>query len=116
MKEILIYKFQEGVFYSKLICEKDGQQTEIDSRTSDAIAIGVRFNAPIYTLGIILDEVGGAENATDDTFDFDEEEEEEEEERGDNDEDDDEKIAVAPAAVDAAWARTIIWWVKGGRT
>ena len=76
VKEILIYKFFEGVFYSKLICEKDGQQTEIDSRTSDAIAIGVRFNAPIYTLGIILDEVGGAENATDDTFDFDEDEEE----------------------------------------
>jgi bifunctional DNase/RNase len=75
VKEILIYKFFEGVFYSKLICEKDGQQTEIDSRTSDAIAIGVRFNAPIYTLGIILDEVGGAENATDDTFDFDEDDE-----------------------------------------
>jgi bifunctional DNase/RNase len=75
VKEILIYKFYEGVFYSKLICEKDGQQTEIDSRTSDAIAIGVRFNAPIYTLGIILDEVGGAENATDDTFDFDEDDE-----------------------------------------
>ncbi len=75
VKEILIYKFHEGVFYSKLICEKDGQQSEIDSRTSDAIAIGVRFNAPIYTLGKILDEVGGAENAMDDTFDFDEEEE-----------------------------------------
>ena len=75
VKEILIYKFHEGVFYSKLICEKDGQQSEIDSRTSDAIAIGVRFNAPIYTLGKILDEVGGAENATDDTFDFDEEDE-----------------------------------------
>ena len=43
VKEILIYKFFEGVFYSKLICEKDGQQTEIDSRTSDAIAIGVRW-------------------------------------------------------------------------
>lgn len=75
VKEILIYKFHEGVFYSKLICEKDGQQSEIDSRTSDAIAIGVRFNAPIYTLGKILDEVGGAENTTDDTFDFDDEEE-----------------------------------------
>jgi bifunctional DNase/RNase len=75
VKEILIYKFHEGVFYSKLICEKDGQQSEIDSRTSDAIAIGVRFNAPIFTLGKILDEVGGAENATDDSFDFDEEEE-----------------------------------------
>jgi bifunctional DNase/RNase len=73
VKEILIYKFHEGVFYSKLICEKEGQQSEIDSRTSDAIAIGVRFNAPIYTLGKILDEVGGAENSTDDSFDFDEE-------------------------------------------
>jgi bifunctional DNase/RNase len=75
VKEILIYKFHEGVFYSKLICEKDGQQSEIDSRTSDAIAIGVRFNAPIYTLGKILDEVGGAENATDDSFDFEDEDE-----------------------------------------
>jgi bifunctional DNase/RNase len=75
VKEILIYKFHEGVFYSKLICEKDGQQSEIDSRTSDAIAIGVRFNAPIFTLGKILDEVGGAENANDDSFDFDEEDE-----------------------------------------
>lgn len=76
VKEILIYKFHEGVFYSKLICERDGQQTEIDSRTSDAIAIGVRFNAPIYTLGQILDEVGGAENDTNEAFDFDEDEEE----------------------------------------
>jgi bifunctional DNase/RNase len=75
VKEILIYKFYEGVFYSKLICERDGQQTEIDSRTSDAIAIGVRFNAPIYTLGQILDEVGGAENDTNESFDFDEDEE-----------------------------------------
>ena len=73
VKEVLIYKFHEGVFHSKLICEKDGQQSEIDSRTSDAIAIGVRFNAPIFTLGKILDEVGGAENANDDTFDFEDE-------------------------------------------
>ena len=75
VKEIIIYKFHEGVFHSKLICERDGQQTEIDSRTSDAIAIGVRFNAPIFTLGKILDEVGGAENAHDDTFDFEVEDE-----------------------------------------
>ena len=75
IKEILIYKFHEGVFHSKLICEKDGQQSEIDSRTSDAIAIGVRFNAPIFTLGKILDEVGGAENANEDTFDFEDEDE-----------------------------------------
>ena len=75
VKEIIIYKFHEGVFHSKLICERDGQQTEIDSRTSDAIAIGVRFNAPIFTLGKILDEVGGAETDTNDSFDFDEEDE-----------------------------------------
>lgn len=75
VKEILIYKFHEGVFYSKLICEKDGQLTEIDSRTSDAIAIGVRFNAPIFTLAQILDDVGGAENDGNESFDFDEDEE-----------------------------------------
>jgi bifunctional DNase/RNase len=74
VKEVLIYKFQEGIFYAKLICERDGQLTEIDSRTSDAIAIGVRFNAPIFTLSKVLEDVGGAENANDDTFDFDEDE------------------------------------------
>lgn len=74
VKEILIYKFQEGIFYAKLICERDGQLTEIDSRTSDAIAIGVRFNAPIYTLSKVLEDVGGAENANEDSFDFEEEE------------------------------------------
>jgi len=61
--EVLIYKLEEGIFYSKLICEKDGETTEIDARTSDAIAIGVRFECPIYTseyilasAGILLDE------------------------------------------------------------
>jgi len=72
VREILIYKFHEGVFYSKIICEKDNTITEIDSRTSDAIAIGVRFNAPIYTLSTILEEVGGTEDLE---LDFDEEEE-----------------------------------------
>ena len=62
VREILIYKFHEGVFYSKIICEKDNAITEIDSRTSDAIAVGVRFNAPIFTLSTILDEVGGSED------------------------------------------------------
>ena len=61
--EVIIYKLEEGIFYSKLICEKDGKQTELDARTSDAIAIGVRFNCQIYTsedilssAGILLDE------------------------------------------------------------
>jgi len=58
IKEVLIYKFEEGVFYSKLICEKDGAISEIDSRTSDAIAVGVRFNSPIFTLSNVLDDAG----------------------------------------------------------
>jgi bifunctional DNase/RNase len=72
VREILIYKFHEGVFYSKIICEKENAITEIDSRTSDAIAVGVRFNAPIFTLSSILEEVGGTEDLD---LDFDEEDE-----------------------------------------
>ena len=73
VREILIYKFHEGVFYSKIICEKDNAITEIDSRTSDAIAVGVRFNAPIFTLSNVLEEVGGSEDLD---FDFDEDDDE----------------------------------------
>lgn len=63
VKEILIYKFLEGVFYAKIICEKEGLITEIDSRTSDAIAVGVRFNAPIYTYSEVLDEVDSSDES-----------------------------------------------------
>lgn len=63
VKEVFIYKLHEGIFFSKIICERDGQTEEIDARTSDAIAIGIRFNCPIFTsesilstAGIILDE------------------------------------------------------------
>lgn len=58
IKEVLIYKFVEGVFYAKLICEKDGTLSEIDSRTSDAIAVGVRFNSPIFTFANVLEDAG----------------------------------------------------------
>jgi len=58
VKEVVIYNLVEGIFYSKLICEKDGMTTEIDARTSDAIAIGVRFNCPIYTFESILSSAG----------------------------------------------------------
>ena len=61
--EVVIYNLVEGVFYAKIICSKDGKFSEIDARTSDAIAIGVRFKCPIYTFenilstaGILLDE------------------------------------------------------------
>lgn len=63
VNEVVIYNLNEGIFYAKLVCEKDGQITEIDARTSDAIALGVRFKCPIYTFenilasaGILLDE------------------------------------------------------------
>ncbi len=58
--EIIIYKFQEGVFYSKIVCEHQGKFSEIDSRTSDAVAIGMRIPIPIYTYDTILQEVGGS--------------------------------------------------------
>lgn len=56
--EVIIYNLHEGIFYAKLICEKDGFTSEIDARTSDAIAIGVRFKCPIYTFESILSSAG----------------------------------------------------------
>ncbi len=58
VKEVVIYNLQEGIFYAKLVCEKDGQLTDIDARTSDAIALGVRFKSPIYTFESILSSAG----------------------------------------------------------
>ncbi|MCD6178285.1 MAG: bifunctional nuclease family protein [Bacteroidales bacterium] len=58
IKEVVINKFQEGIFYSILVCEKDGETVELDSRTSDAVAIALRFNSPIYTYESIMS-VGG---------------------------------------------------------
>jgi uncharacterized protein len=58
VKEIIIYKLVEGIFYAKIVCEKDGFSTEIDARTSDAVAIGVRFSCPIYTFETIISSAG----------------------------------------------------------
>ncbi|PQJ80687.1 bifunctional nuclease family protein [Polaribacter porphyrae] len=58
VKEVIIHKLVDGVFFSSLICEKDGNEEVIDTRTSDAIAIAVRFNAPIFTYENILDKAG----------------------------------------------------------
>lgn len=58
IQEIIIYNLVDGVFYAKLICT-DGKKTqEIDARTSDAIALAVRFNAAIYTYEFILASAG----------------------------------------------------------
>lgn len=56
--EVIIYNLVEGIFYAKLICEQNGQSMEIDARTSDAIAIGVRFKCPVFTYETILSSAG----------------------------------------------------------
>lgn len=58
LHEIIICDLQEGIFYSKLVCSTDNDTVEIDSRTSDAIALAVRFGCPIYTFENILDSAG----------------------------------------------------------
>ena len=58
LQEVIISNLLDGVFYAKLICEKEGKIIEIDSRTSDALAMAVRFNCPIYTYEFILEAAG----------------------------------------------------------
>jgi len=58
IKQVIIHKLVDGVFYSSLICEREGEEEVIDTRTSDAIALAVRFEAPIYTYENILDKAG----------------------------------------------------------
>ncbi len=58
IKEIVINDLIEGIFYSKIICDKEGDVVEIDSRTSDALAMAVRFNCPIYTYEFIMEGAG----------------------------------------------------------
>lgn len=58
LQEIVICDLQEGIFYSKLLCISDHDTVEIDSRTSDALALAVRFGCPIYTYENILESAG----------------------------------------------------------
>ena len=58
VEEIIIYNLIEGIFFAKVIANQGGNQVEIDSRTSDAVAIAVRFNCPIYCYDFILDAAG----------------------------------------------------------
>jgi len=67
LHEIVISDLQEGIFYSKLVCSSDHDTIEIDSRTSDALALAVRFGCPVYTYehilesaGILMEDAGGA--------------------------------------------------------
>src|ERR1035437_5633347 len=56
--EVVIYKLEEGIFYSELVCMRDNKQIIIDSRTSDAVALSLRFDCPIYTTDEILQRAG----------------------------------------------------------
>ncbi len=58
LQEIIINDLQEGIFYAKLVCFTDHDTIEIDSRTSDALALAVRFGCPIYTYEHILENAG----------------------------------------------------------
>jgi bifunctional DNase/RNase len=58
IKEIVISDLKEGVFFAKIVCESQDKIVEIDARPSDAIAIGLRFKAPIFTYETILAEAG----------------------------------------------------------
>ena len=58
IEEVFIYKLKEGIFYSELVCNDGKNRIRIDSRTSDAVALALRFHVPIYTSGDIIDKAG----------------------------------------------------------
>lgn len=58
IKQVIIHKLVDGVFFSSMICEREGHEEILDARTSDAIAMAVRFDAPIFTYKNILDKAG----------------------------------------------------------
>ena len=58
IKEIIINDLVDGIFFSKLVCEKDGESIEIDSRTSDALAMAVRFNCMVSTFEFVMEQAG----------------------------------------------------------
>ncbi|MBS1687963.1 MAG: bifunctional nuclease family protein [Bacteroidetes bacterium] len=58
LSEVIIYKLEEGIFFAKLVCQSNGETIEIDSRTSDALALAVRANCRIYTFENILETAG----------------------------------------------------------
>ena len=63
--EVMIYKLEEGVFFSKLVCNNGDREYSIDSRTSDAVALALRFGCPIYITEEILEKAGITVNPTD---------------------------------------------------
>jgi len=70
VEEIIIYDLKEGVFFARIVCKNAVKTIEIDSRPSDAIAIGLRFGAKIYTYEKILDEAGVVLSEDDEEIDL----------------------------------------------
>ena len=58
VKQVIIHKLVDGVFYASIICEREGAEEVVDARTSDAIALALRFSAPIFTYRNILEKAG----------------------------------------------------------
>ncbi len=56
--EVFIHKLEEGIFYAEIVCEQNSNRIRIDSRTSDAIALALRFECPIFTTEDILEKAG----------------------------------------------------------
>lgn len=73
LKEIVISDLKEGIFYAKIVCKDSLREVEIDARPSDAIAIGLRFDIPIYTYEAILSEAGIISSSISEDEDEDEE-------------------------------------------
>ena len=70
VKEVIIYNLVEGIFFAKLICNQGGKEVEIDARTSDSIALAVRFNCPVFTFEFILSSAGIILDENSDGLDF----------------------------------------------
>jgi bifunctional DNase/RNase len=92
--EVVISDLKEGVFYSRIVCSDGATTFEIDARPSDAIAIGLRFGVPIFTVESVLSEAGII------LSDLDEATEEDEDDRDDEDEDDEDNPTPAPRAAE----------------
>lgn len=72
VEEVLIYNLVEGIFFAKLVVSLNGKSAEIDARTSDAVAIAVRFNCPVYCYEFILDQAGVNAEDTESDMELDE--------------------------------------------
>lgn len=89
LKRIVINDLAEGTFFARLVIQLDGQEIEIDSRPSDAIALGVAEDAPIYVAEHVLEQTQH-DKAAEDADDEDDDDEEDEDDDGGEDDDDDE--------------------------